>query len=316
MPKEKLLKKRNSLLTACLVVSFAANLIFVFQATNQELLNFDTANNKLYMNEIDQLRTEHKHEIEKLNNTIEYLTNAYNLNLSNREQANKQVGISMEKSSSNTDLSSTSTDKSPDLIKINEDLLTRKSEMEPSIPVLPSKFNSNDLPDMPLPVFFGSEEFSAAENEHNSNYAFAKKYTTTKLKRNLIKAQSEELNWDRDLVNNALYEQEQEENEMKNQYGDDEYDRSLIEAGFPNRLAVSNILDMSPAYNAGLRIGDIIISYGGKRVFDWPDLKSNEIEHNNYNDVVLIISRAGETKELLVPAGPIGALFIRMLYRS
>ena len=54
---------------------------------------------------------------------------------------------------------------------------------------------------------------------------------------------------------------------IRRDLGDDAYDRYLYAIGYPNRVTVGGIIETSPAQQAGLRAGDVIVSYGGERVF-------------------------------------------------
>ena len=48
---------------------------------------------------------------------------------------------------------------------------------------------------------------------------------------------------------------------------DDEYDRMLYASGKQNRVVLSHVLHGSPAQNAGLETGDVVLSYDDVRIF-------------------------------------------------
>jgi hypothetical protein len=93
---------------------------------------------------------------------------------------------------------------------------------------------------------------------------------------------------------------------MRNELGDAEYERYLAATGRPTSIAVSAVLDSSPAQRAGLRPGDEITSYDGKRIFSMSDLTRQTMEGQPGEQVVVDILRDGVSMQMVVPRGPIG----------
>lgn len=96
------------------------------------------------------------------------------------------------------------------------------------------------------------------------------------------------------------------EETLRAELGDAEYERYLEATGRPTRVNVRNVLPSSPAERVGLRPGDEIVAYAGKRVFDMNDLNRLTLEGQPGETVVLEVLRDGQPMQLYVPRGPIG----------
>lgn len=93
---------------------------------------------------------------------------------------------------------------------------------------------------------------------------------------------------------------------LRNELGDAEYQRYLDATGRPTTIAVSSVLESSPAQRAGLRPGDEIVSYGGKRIFSMSDLTREIMEGQPGEPVVVDFLRDGVNMQMTLPRGPIG----------
>jgi len=93
---------------------------------------------------------------------------------------------------------------------------------------------------------------------------------------------------------------------LRNELGDADYERYLDASGRPTSVAVSSVLDSSPAQRAGLRPGDEIVSYDGKRIFSMSDLTRQTMEGQPGEQVVVDVLRDGVSMQVAVPRGPIG----------
>jgi hypothetical protein len=93
---------------------------------------------------------------------------------------------------------------------------------------------------------------------------------------------------------------------LRQQIGDDAYDRFLYLTGQPNRVLVASVIDESPAQMAGIQAGDLVLQYADSRVFAYGDL-SNATRAGERGEYVLVrIQRRGDLLELSVPRGPLG----------
>jgi S1-C subfamily serine protease len=66
------------------------------------------------------------------------------------------------------------------------------------------------------------------------------------------------------------------------------------------------VLASSPGERAGLKPGDEVVAYDGKRVFDLRDLNSLTFEGTAGESVTVSVRRDGQTVHLTMPRGPLG----------
>jgi hypothetical protein len=93
---------------------------------------------------------------------------------------------------------------------------------------------------------------------------------------------------------------------VRDEIGDDAYDRYLFALGQTNRVRVDDVLAESPAAGVGLQSGDMIIRYGDARLFAPRDLVDQTHGGSLGETVRLEVSRNGERFEVEVPRGPLG----------
>ena len=93
---------------------------------------------------------------------------------------------------------------------------------------------------------------------------------------------------------------------IRAELGDDAFDRYLFAVGRPNRLRVGRVIETSPAEQAGLRQGDVILSYAGQRVFSTQQLTSLRSGGERGAAVTVEILRDGVPMQLTFPRGPMG----------
>jgi hypothetical protein len=93
---------------------------------------------------------------------------------------------------------------------------------------------------------------------------------------------------------------------LRTELGDADYERYLSATGRPTSVGVQGVLASSPAERAGLRQGDEVVAYDGKRVFDLRDLNSLTFEGTAGESVAVTVRREGQTVHLTMPRGPIG----------
>ncbi len=95
-------------------------------------------------------------------------------------------------------------------------------------------------------------------------------------------------------------------NRIRDELGDDYYERYLAANGQPTDIPISTVMRGSPGQNAGLKPGDRIKAYGGKRVFNVFELNGLTVDGNEGESVLLEVERDGEPLQLTIPRGPIG----------
>ena len=90
----------------------------------------------------------------------------------------------------------------------------------------------------------------------------------------------------------------------------DSFDLLLYASGQPNRVVVESLLKRSPAAEAGLEAGDVILSYDDRRVFHPAELKQMTASGSPGESVSIEVLRKGRQVSLGVLRGPLG-VFLR-----
>ena len=93
---------------------------------------------------------------------------------------------------------------------------------------------------------------------------------------------------------------------LRERLGDADFEKYLTAQGGQASVTVREVIGSSPANRAGLRPGDQILSYDGKRVFGMNDLRSMAFSGDSGEDVVVDIERNGQRMQLVLPRGPMG----------
>ncbi len=95
--------------------------------------------------------------------------------------------------------------------------------------------------------------------------------------------------------------------QLRDELGDEQYDRYLYATGRPNRVKINGVIPTSPGKQAGLREGDMILSYDGERVFAMNDIVRLSQRGTPGESVNLEIRRSDGSREFIsLPRGPIG----------
>jgi hypothetical protein len=95
---------------------------------------------------------------------------------------------------------------------------------------------------------------------------------------------------------------------LRDELGDADYERYLAALGRPTSVAVRDVLASSPAERVGLKSGDEVVAYDGKRVFDARELNSLTLAGNAGESVLVDVRRDGQMLQLVMPRGPLGIL--------
>ncbi len=93
---------------------------------------------------------------------------------------------------------------------------------------------------------------------------------------------------------------------LRDEIGDDNYDLLLYATGMNNRVIVSDVLRASPAMEAGILPGDVLVRYDGRRIFNRFELKRATTEGKAGSTVALDLVRAGEPLRIYTARGPLG----------
>jgi hypothetical protein len=96
------------------------------------------------------------------------------------------------------------------------------------------------------------------------------------------------------------------EQRLRTELGETDYERYLRAYGRPTTVPVRDVLASSPAERSGLKVGDEIVAYAGKRVFDMGELNQLTFEGTPGESVVVEVRRDGRNVQFVLPRGPIG----------
>lgn len=92
----------------------------------------------------------------------------------------------------------------------------------------------------------------------------------------------------------------------RGEYGDDLYDWFLYASGRPNRVSVSEVIGGSPASEAGLETGDLIVRYDEAPILAPSDLRAATTEGEAGELTAVDVRRGNDTIRLYLPRGPLG----------
>ncbi len=98
----------------------------------------------------------------------------------------------------------------------------------------------------------------------------------------------------------------QVEVDARRDLGDEDYEGMRFAAGEPTRVVLTELLETSPAAEAGLLAGDEVISYEGQRVFTAKALKFLTQQGLSGAPAEIRVLRAGAEHRFFVPRGPLG----------
>jgi hypothetical protein len=112
-------------------------------------------------------------------------------------------------------------------------------------------------------------------------------------------------------INTARYAEEIDalstfENPLRDELGDDGFDRYLYAIGRHNRVVVGGIIPASEARKAGFQSGDVIVRYGGEPVYSKWHLVRLRSSGEAGEPVVVEINRDGQPMQITIPRGPMG----------
>jgi len=105
---------------------------------------------------------------------------------------------------------------------------------------------------------------------------------------------------------NELADINRQQIKLRDELGDDQYDEYLYNSRQNNRIKIISVMLGSSAEQAGIKKGDIVLSYDNKRMFTWRELKEETAEGQLGEYVSISIYRNGEVFSFSVPRGPLG----------
>ncbi len=93
---------------------------------------------------------------------------------------------------------------------------------------------------------------------------------------------------------------------LRAELGDGDFDAALYASGRYNRVDVAGVLAASAAERAGVRPGDELVSYDGRRIFEAQAIVRATSEGEAGGTTELRVRRGEEELRFLLPRGPIG----------
>lgn len=111
---------------------------------------------------------------------------------------------------------------------------------------------------------------------------------------------------DSDQYRQRLRELESASGDLRAELGDEAFDRYLYASDRPNRIRVQSLIDGSPAAEAGVRAGDVILSYGEQRILLFGDLTRATTAGEAGTLVRVRLQRGDSRLDVFVPRGPLG----------
>jgi hypothetical protein len=93
---------------------------------------------------------------------------------------------------------------------------------------------------------------------------------------------------------------------LREELGDDIYDRYLFASGQANRVRVASVMMGSAAEQAGMKNNDLILNYNDERLFDWTELQHATTQGDRSDYVNVTVVRDGVEMVLWLPRGPLG----------
>jgi len=103
-----------------------------------------------------------------------------------------------------------------------------------------------------------------------------------------------------------LRELRQKQLSLRDEIGDQAYDRYLYLTGQNNRVAVTSVMAGSPAEQTGIRQGDILLRYNNHDVFSWNEIRQATTRGELGEYVTVDVLRDGQVMNLTLPRGPLG----------
>ena len=113
--------------------------------------------------------------------------------------------------------------------------------------------------------------------------------------------------WDEsEVLSEKLAELDAKRINLRDEIGDDAYDRLLFESGDPNRVSIASVISGSAAEIAGLEVGDLITNYDNERVFNVRELQQATRSGTKGEYVQILFDRGGRLLSADIPRGPMG----------
>ena len=191
--------------------------------------------------------------------------------------------------------------------------IERRYESVDALPSPESSFPINIVPNSPTALTTQNETLSTAQRLTNVG---VDPNTATFVAERQAEAELDRLELRNLAIRNGYIGTEQYRDELQSlaegevsirqEVGDYNYDKYLYASGQPNRIAVDSIISGSAADSIGIKDGDLLLSYGGERLFNFRELQSATTEGQFNEPVDITLIRNGSEVNLSIPRGPLG----------
>jgi len=93
---------------------------------------------------------------------------------------------------------------------------------------------------------------------------------------------------------------------LKEEFGDEAYDLYLYATGTPNRVEIREVYSGSAADDAGIKPGDIFVSYASNPIYSMSTLRQSTLEGAAGETIMVELIRDNKSFTTSVPRGPLG----------
>lgn len=155
-------------------------------------------------------------------------------------------------------------------------------------------------------AWFDASRLAAAGLPERDVEDLRRLYEEVELERLYLQNQATREHWDGGHLAQELDALDERTRSVRESYGDDTYDWFLYAADRSNRVVVESVLGGSAADEAGLRAGDVVVSYDGQRIFKPGALVRGTLEGRLDENVEVRVLRGGATRTFSLPRGPLG----------
>jgi S1-C subfamily serine protease len=137
--------------------------------------------------------------------------------------------------------------------------------------------------------------------------AFSRQIDGLEMERLYLRDQATREGW----LDSSRYRQEsrrisEAQRASRDEFGEQMYDWFLYSTKHPNRVRVEQVFEGSPADEAGLRVGDLIVRYDDRKIFGGQDLRESTVSGRAGDLTPVDLERGGEEIRVYVPRGPLG----------
>jgi hypothetical protein len=155
-------------------------------------------------------------------------------------------------------------------------------------------------------AWFDERRFGASGIAERDVADLKRVFDEVELERLYLQNQATREGWPDERLNAELTALGDRMTQVRSTYGDEVYDWFLYATNRPNRVLVEGVLGGSAAEEAGIRKGDVILSYDRERMFRPGPLVQGTLQGDLDDRVDVEIWRQGERIRVTLPRGPLG----------